>query len=81
MLLKVGRHLRPKPHFKVIIAREEGEGNFLLGYRKQYISIISLSHSGPEAKDFRCTEGPLSVGLSLFDIGWSLLAYGLNLRC
>ncbi|MCB1860329.1 MAG: tRNA (5-methylaminomethyl-2-thiouridylate)-methyltransferase [Gammaproteobacteria bacterium] len=49
MLLKVGRHLRPKPHFKVIIAREEGEGNFLLGYRKQYISISSLSHSGPLA--------------------------------
>lgn len=49
MLLKVGRHLRPKPHFKVIIAREEGEGNFLQGYRKQYLSINSLSHLGPFA--------------------------------
>jgi len=49
MLLKVGRHLRPKPHFKVIIAREEGEGNFLRGYRKQYLSIDSLSHLGPIA--------------------------------
>lgn len=49
MLLKIGRHLRPKPHFKVIIAREEGEGNFLQGYRKQYLSVISLSHPGPLA--------------------------------
>ncbi len=49
MLLKVGRHLRPKAHFKVIIAREEGEGNFLQGYRKQYLSINSLSHVGPLA--------------------------------
>ncbi|MCB1869137.1 MAG: tRNA (5-methylaminomethyl-2-thiouridylate)-methyltransferase [Gammaproteobacteria bacterium] len=49
MLLKVGRHLRPKAHFKVIIAREEGEGNFLRGYRKQYLSIDSLSHAGPFA--------------------------------
>jgi hypothetical protein len=30
MLLKVGGHLRPKPYFKVIIAREEGEGNIVL---------------------------------------------------
>ena len=49
MLLKVGRHLRPKSYFKVIIAREEGEGNFLRGYRKQYLSIDSLSHPGPLA--------------------------------
>lgn len=49
MLLKVGRHLRPKPHFKVIIAREEGEGNFLRGYRKRYLSIDSSSHPGPFA--------------------------------
>lgn len=49
MLLKVGRHFRPKPHFKVIVAREEGEGKFLQGYRKQYLSIVSLSHPGPLA--------------------------------
>lgn len=49
MLLKVGRHLRPKPNFKVIIAREEGESNFLRGYRKQYLSIDSLSCPGPVA--------------------------------
>ena len=26
-----GRHQRPASHFKVIVAREEGEGNFLRG--------------------------------------------------
>lgn len=49
MLLKVGRHLRPAPHFKVIIAREEGEGNFLRGYQKQFISLKTTSHAGPLA--------------------------------
>ncbi|NOY16314.1 MAG: tRNA (5-methylaminomethyl-2-thiouridylate)-methyltransferase [Gammaproteobacteria bacterium] len=47
VILKVGRHLRPKPHFKLIIAREEGETNFLRGYRKNYISMNTVSHSGP----------------------------------
>ncbi len=49
MLLKVGRHLRPRPHFKLIISREEGEGNYLQGYRKQYVSIKTVSHPGPLA--------------------------------
>lgn len=47
MLLKVGRHIRPAPNFKLIVAREEGEGRFLEGYRKEYISLFCLSHSGP----------------------------------
>ena len=47
MLLKVGRHLRPRPNFKLIIAREEGEGNFLQGYQKQFVSIRTVSHGGP----------------------------------
>jgi tRNA U34 2-thiouridine synthase MnmA/TrmU len=47
VMLKVGRHLRPKPHFKLIIAREEGETNFLRGYRKNYLSLNTVSHSGP----------------------------------
>ena len=47
MLLKVGRHLRPRPHFKLIVAREEGEGNFLQGYRKRYLTLRTLSHGGP----------------------------------
>ncbi|MET0062948.1 MAG: tRNA (5-methylaminomethyl-2-thiouridylate)-methyltransferase [Candidatus Thiodiazotropha endolucinida] len=49
MLLKVGRHLRPSSRFKVIIAREEGEANFLQGYRKRYPHINTVSHGGPLA--------------------------------
>jgi tRNA-specific 2-thiouridylase len=47
LLLKVGRHLRPRAHFKLIIAREEGESNFLEGYRHQFTHLRPLSHSGP----------------------------------
>ncbi|MCU7959107.1 MAG: tRNA (5-methylaminomethyl-2-thiouridylate)-methyltransferase [gamma proteobacterium symbiont of Bathyaustriella thionipta] len=49
MLLKVGRHMRPREHFKVIIAREEGEGKFLRGYRKQFVCLDTVSHAGPLA--------------------------------
>ncbi len=49
MLLKVGRHIRPRAHFKVIVAREQGEGNFLSGYRKHYPSLSMVSHGGPFA--------------------------------
>ncbi|MBI5461975.1 MAG: tRNA (5-methylaminomethyl-2-thiouridylate)-methyltransferase [Gammaproteobacteria bacterium] len=49
MLLKVGRHLRPRPHFKMIIGREEGENNFLEGYRKQFVHLRALSLEGPLA--------------------------------
>ncbi len=47
MLLKVGRHLRPRPHFKLIIGREDGENRFLEGYRKQFIHLLTTSHNGP----------------------------------
>lgn len=47
MLLKVGRHIRPRPHFKLIIGREEGENKFMEGYRKQYTYLRSVSHTGP----------------------------------
>ncbi len=47
MLLKVGRHIRPKPHFKLIIGREQGENNFLQGYTNQFIALKSSSHNGP----------------------------------
>ena len=47
MLLKVGRHLRPRPHFKLIIGREDGENRFLHGYRKQYTHLFTVSHKGP----------------------------------
>lgn len=49
MLLKVGRHIRPAPHFKVIVSREEGEGKFMQGYRKQYPHLKTTSHGGPLA--------------------------------
>lgn len=47
MLLKVGRHLRPGPNFKMIVSREEGENRFLEGYRKQFIHLRTESHPGP----------------------------------
>lgn len=47
MLLKVGRHVRPRPNFKLIIGRDEGENRFLEGYRKQFTHLRSTSHNGP----------------------------------
>ena len=47
MLLKVGRHIRPRPHFKVIVAREEGENRYLSGYRKRFTHLSTVSHPGP----------------------------------
>ena len=49
MLLKVGRHIRPNPDFKMIISREEGEGKFMQGYRNQYVSLRTTTHPGPLA--------------------------------
>ena len=47
MLLKVGRHLRPAPHFKLIVSREDGENKFLQGYKKHFGFIEIKSHNGP----------------------------------
>ena len=47
LLLKVGRHLRPRPHFKLIVGRDEGENNFLEGYRKRFIHLRTMTHLGP----------------------------------
>lgn len=47
ILLKVGRHLRPRPHFKLIVGRDEGENNFLCGFRKRYTHLQATSHVGP----------------------------------
>ena len=47
MLLKVGRHLRPRPNFKLIVGRDEGENNFLQGYRKRFTHLNATSHTGP----------------------------------
>lgn len=47
MLLKVGRHLRPRDNFKLIISREEGENNYLSGYKNEFFSLDPTSHNGP----------------------------------
>lgn len=66
MLLKVGRHIRPAPGFKLIVARDAGESKFLEGYRKQFPSIYALSHSGPMALidgDFKQEDYALAAGI------------------
>ena len=47
MLLSMGRHLRPRKHFKVIVSREEPETIFMEGYRKRFGHIKTISHAGP----------------------------------
>jgi tRNA-specific 2-thiouridylase len=49
MLLKVGRHLRPDPSFKLIVCRDEGESNFVRGYRNRFTYLSTVSHGGPAA--------------------------------
>lgn len=49
MLLKTGRHLRPKENFKLIIAREEGEARFMEGYKSKFIWLKTASCRGPLA--------------------------------
>ncbi|MGD8236559.1 MAG: tRNA (5-methylaminomethyl-2-thiouridylate)-methyltransferase [Chromatiales bacterium] len=56
MLLKVGRHIRPARHFKLIVAREEGEGKFLQGYKREFPTLKVTSHGGP----FALIDGELS---------------------
>lgn len=47
MLLKVGRHIRPNPNYKLIVGREDGENKFLQGYKNSFISIKMISCGGP----------------------------------
>ena len=62
MLLKVGRHVRPKPNFKLIIGREEGENNFMEGYRRMFAHFRTVSHNGPFALlDGTVEEGDLEL--------------------
>lgn len=63
MLLKVGRHLRPKPHFKLVVARDSGENNYLMGYRKDFTSLDCSSHPGPLALLMGAPE-PADVALA-----------------
>ena len=66
MLLKVGRHLRPRPNFKIIVGREEGENRFLEGYRKRFVHMIPRSHSGPLVLlDGELTAGDIELAARL----------------
>lgn len=66
MLLKVGRHIRPAPHYKMIVSREDGENNFLEGYRKQFHALRPLSHGGPlTLVDGKATREELIYAASL----------------
>jgi hypothetical protein len=66
MLLKVGRHRRPLPHFKLIVAREEGENHYLEGYRHQYVHLQPISHKGPLALlDGQADAGDLELAASI----------------
>jgi len=47
MLLKVGRHLRPAHHYKLILGRELGENRYLEGYTNRFIALRPISHRGP----------------------------------
>ncbi|MFP4696759.1 tRNA (5-methylaminomethyl-2-thiouridylate)-methyltransferase [Thiohalospira sp.] len=49
MLLKVGRHLRPSENFKLLVSRDQGEGQFLRGYRRNHAWLETVSHGGPLA--------------------------------
>lgn len=66
LLLKVGRHLRPRPHFKLIVARDDGENNFLLGFRDRYAHLLAISHPGPLALiDGEANEADLELAARL----------------
>lgn len=46
-LLKIGRHLRPHPHYKLIIGREQIENEFLEKCKNKYISLRCVNRIGP----------------------------------
>ncbi|PID33735.1 MAG: tRNA (5-methylaminomethyl-2-thiouridylate)-methyltransferase [Thiotrichales bacterium] len=68
MLLKIGRHFRPRENFKMIIAREEGESRFLQGYKKQFAYLSMLSHGGPltllDGSDISAEDIYLAAGIA-----------------
>ena len=47
VLLKVGRHIRPSTEFKLIVGRDQGENNYLSGFRQQFTMLQCSSHTGP----------------------------------
>ena len=49
LLLKIGRHIRPAAHYKLIVSREQSEVFYLEGYTNSFIALRCLSHVGPMA--------------------------------
>jgi tRNA-specific 2-thiouridylase len=47
VLLKAGRHIRPRAHFKMIVARDMSENQFLEGYRHAFTHITIENIAGP----------------------------------
>lgn len=47
VLLKIGRHIRPASHFKLIVGRDEGENRYLAGFRYKFAHAQAVSHEGP----------------------------------
>ena len=47
VLLKIGRHIRPAAHYKLIVGRDEGENRFLRGFRHKFSYMDTVSHVGP----------------------------------
>jgi len=68
ILLKVGRHIRPRENFKLIVARDGGETRYLGGYRKQFKHLVMRSHSGPvtliEGDDLSVEDIELAAGIA-----------------
>ncbi|MFA6409557.1 MAG: tRNA (5-methylaminomethyl-2-thiouridylate)-methyltransferase [Gammaproteobacteria bacterium] len=46
-LLMIGRHIRPKPYFKLIVGRDEIDNAFLEKYSNKFLNLRSSSHKGP----------------------------------
>jgi tRNA-uridine 2-sulfurtransferase len=53
VLLKAGRHIRPKENYKIIIGRDESENNFLSGFKAGRLTIRAKNLPGP----FTLVEG------------------------
>jgi len=65
MLLKVGRHIRPAAHFKLIVGREDGENRFLEGYRKQFPHIRTQCPGPLVIVDGTPTDADLELAASV----------------
>jgi tRNA-specific 2-thiouridylase len=46
-LLKIGRHLKPRPEIRMIIGHNESDNNFLQNYCDEFVSLMCTSHKGP----------------------------------